>query len=102
MDEITPSYYAAGEQTLVFEFRGNGFSSLPAGTVVVTSYNNDNPLQFRYADLSASALRVEVIDDNHMRTISPSYNLGAPRYAGAILSGDRDSIFWVNESKPLP
>lgn len=87
---------------LRFEMTGRYFSFLPEGAVVVASSDNDNPLQERYSTSPYYALPITVIDDNHLVAEGVIVRYSSPRYAGAILSADREGIFYVNDTRPLP
>lgn len=103
VDEISPSYYAAGEQVGNFVLKGSNFDKLPADAVGVIANDNDRPLYFvgtatdtqTFEIVSKTATTLEVA-----QVTTSSHSL--PIYLGAIVSADRETIYWVNNTKPLP
>lgn len=103
VDEISPSYYAAGEQVGNFMLRGSLFDKLPADAIGVIAISNDLPLRyidtenptqmFRIVSKTDTAIEVEQVS-------SSTHTLGV--YLGAIVSADRQTIYWVNNTQPLP
>lgn len=47
--------------------------------------------------------RINVVDNNHLTAtcIAPIESVPA-NYFSAILSADREIVYWVNDSRPLP
>lgn len=46
---------------------------------------------------------IRVIDDEHM-VVTPQreINHALANYLGGIVSNDRETLYWVNKTKPLP
>lgn len=101
--EVSPGYYATGEQS-PFEFvvKGYNLDALPQNAVAIMSSRNDDPLQYRY---SGGNYDMEIISQAKRQVIFRSHyegTYGTPKYLGAILTADLETILWVNESRPLP
>ena len=102
MEEVTPTFYASGTHALNFTFKGRGFSNVPSDAVVITSFQNNTPLMYRYETDNVSVLPVTIVDDNTLTAVGGEHEYGTRRYPGAILSNDRETIYWVNNTRPLP
>lgn len=102
MDTITPNYYAAGNFKVEYIVTGSGFSALPSNVIAVSSNDNDNPLVGRYqTNPDIYAVMIERTDT--MVRFAANSNLGhSALYLGAIVSNDREHIFYLNTSRPLP
>ena len=101
--EISPNYYAAFHQVTQFELTGDRFDILPEDAIGILSIDNENPLSARY---NQSARNIFDIIDRTNETITlkvrKEESHDENNYLGAILSADRETIYWVNNSKPLP
>jgi hypothetical protein len=100
--EITPTYYAAGEYQHRYNLKGNNFNILPADAVAVPMIANDNPLQYRNIADASNMMQMTRLSDTEVifaATATAEHLTGS---IGAILSNDRVTIYWVNETNPLP
>lgn len=64
---------------------------------------NDNPLQFRYTTEGTQMYGIDSKTDTLMemsQVITSQHGLNV--YLGAILSADRETIYWINDTEPLP
>lgn len=103
VESIEPPFYAAGSGTYSFRFVGRGFDNIPNDAIFVISNQNENPLVF-----------IERIEDGFWGNLTNKTNFemtlesNAPLthstsiYVGGIVSADRQTIYWVNDSRPLP
>lgn len=69
---------------------------------MVESQNNDTPLMYRQTEAAALIASVVERGDGYIRFAN---NLSSGRgacYLGAILSADRQTVYWVNNTRPLP
>lgn len=83
--------------------RGENFDLLPEGCIAMTSYLNSNPLVNRYETGARHRLAVNVVNKNEIQlTQSNEYYHSIQTYVGAIMSADRETVYWVNETAPLP
>lgn len=75
---------------------------LPDDIIGVLSYDNDNPLN----GLKTTALGYYcelVSKNNNTMVFSSLYSAVHPAiYLGALVDKNRTTIYWINESKPLP
>ena len=103
VETISPNYYAADNPSDVYNLIGSGFEELPNDAVGILAISNDDPLGQRYAQSESLLYAINVVDDNTMTATcnEPTVHSG-PNYLGAILSADRETIYWVNNTKPLP
>ena len=98
-----PTYYAEGERPSTFVLQGRGFDNIPNDAVGVYSDNNDDPLQNK--DTTVAYRLFDVIEKSSTLMVmghQVSTTVASPVYLGAILSSDRQTVYWINESKPLP
>lgn len=103
VNSIRPTYYAQGFHKADFVLEGTNFQLIPLDAIGVLSTDNDNPLINRNTNnpdnivpitmLSPFGLTLEQ-DAIHNR----SYNV----YLGTIISADRQTVYWENNTKPLP
>ena len=79
------------------------FDLIPNDAVGLFAFQNAVPLT--YKDTSNPALMYEIVSktDSEMvlRCLSPNTGHGN-NYLGGIVSADRQTIFWVNDTNPLP
>lgn len=103
MEEITPPFYANEEIVSEYTLRGAGFSSIPEDAVGLYSSDNANPLERLNTDSQSLLFSVVVDDDTTLRAIcmQPSKHY-RDNYLGAIVSADRQHVYWVNDAEPLP
>lgn len=82
---------------------GSGLLSIPSDAIGLYANSNDEPLAFRFSDLVDDLYRITIRTDNMIRfsAVSPS-TVHYDNYLGAIVSNDRQTVFWTNNSRPLP
>lgn len=73
---------------------------LPADAVAVPMSNNDNPLQYR--TVSAAMTIVERTDNEITFAVANEGQHSTAFSIGAILSNDREEVYWINTNRPLP
>lgn len=67
------------------------------------SQYNDRPLENIDSQNPMLILKIIERSEGTMRLKADSgQTAGAARYLGAIVSEDREIIYWVNETEPLP
>ena len=103
MEGVSPTYYAAGATPLEFNVDGTGFGLIPDDAIGIKAYSNDNPLQFK--DQTNTQYLYDIVGRTSRRMVlvmeSPTVS-GVSCYLGAIVSNDRQTVYWVNETRPLP
>lgn len=85
-----------------FIVAGSGFDLLPNDIVATYSISNDDPLTGRYHMSTLYYCQLIYKSDNELIFESSDAAAHSALYLGAILSSDREAIYWLNESKPLP
>lgn len=103
MSRITPTYYAAGVANPEYTIEGLGFGLIPEDAVGIAAGSNDDPTRsinttyagnlYEITDRGAGTMRLTQIDHNAH---------GSDTYLGCIVSADRQTIFWINNTRPLP
>lgn len=89
----------------MFEYNitGENFDIIPDDAIGIIAFHNDIPLQ--YVDTEDAAHKF-VIASRNEESLVLRHNSSAVHYApsflGAIVSGDRSRIYWVNNTNPLP
>lgn len=69
----------------------------------VVAFANDTPLQNRYTESETRITNVTSVTNNVVTLEQAAeHSLASPYYLGAIVSQDRETIYWVNETRPLP
>lgn len=103
VDAISPDYYAASVENTEFSLVGRHFNNIPSDAVGLLAINNETPLAFINASSAELLYDITVVDDEHLTAVSKKPTTGhSANYLGAIVSADRQSVYWVNEAKPLP
>ena len=103
VDTIAPTYYAAEVLAPSFVLEGIHFSQIPSDAVGVLARDNSEPLWNRYEQADTLLYGIVVEDDGNLRAIAKQTAYHPyPCYLGAILSADRQTIYWVNNTQPLP
>lgn len=86
-----------------FTVRGEYLDSIPNDAIGVLSSDNDNPLQNR--DSASDVIVIPLVNQTKWSLEfeqETEHTSTQPSYLGAILSRDRQVVYWVNESRPLP
>lgn len=67
------------------------------------SDSNNDPLRNRYAASDTVVEKITARDETQISfATDTSHAYGIATYLGAIYSEDRQTIYWVNETRPLP
>lgn len=83
--------------------QGRGFSEIPVDAIGIGAVSNDNPLQ--YVETTSRTVLMQVAEKNEfmIRMTQDAVHVhNTPVYIGALVSADRQTVYWVNESRPLP
>lgn len=102
MEEISPSYYAAGSALRQVTLRGRHFDLIPDEAIGFVSSANDNPtvhlgsdeVRWLFSIISKTKTEMVLRQDT-------SYSMAAS-YLGCIASADGSNVYWVNDTSPLP
>jgi hypothetical protein len=82
---------------------GAGFTLIPQNALGILAIANDNPLQALNTQYNDQLFSIEVLNDFELVATSKSAVIHAsPNYLGGIVSQDRNSIYWTNNTEPLP
>lgn len=102
VDEITPTYYAAGDQS-TYTLIGHGFDVLPDNALGIRASHNDDPLENQHTTSYRQLYDINERSDTRI-VLSARYSgdFTTIGYIGCIVSNDRNYIYWVNDSQPLP
>lgn len=83
--------------------RGRGFSEIPDDAIGIGSNSNSDPLRFKDAVVETNLMRITEKNDIELKfTQDAPHGHNNPTYIGAIVSADRQTIYWVNNTQPLP
>lgn len=101
--EVSPNYYASSAEEHGYVLRGLNFNQIPSDAIGILSTENDeplrhintviNPFMYRIIDKGETTMRLEQ---------SEAEAIGAPTYLACIVSSDRQTVYWVNQTRPLP
>lgn len=76
---------------------------VPENAIAVFSGVNDNPLVNRYATDRWVLGEVATVSETRITTTqSDPHDVASAFYLGALVSPDRETIYWVNNTAPLP
>ena len=86
-----------------FNVRGKGFQLIPDDALGLFSNNNNVPLEHLDDNRNQYLYYIAERSANELSFLcgDPTTAHGA-NYLAAIVSNDRETIYWVNDSKPLP
>ena len=103
MTNISPDYYAQSVLNSGFWISGSGLNNIPNDAVGLYASSNESPLAFRDATNVRFLYRIASKTDNsvYLESYDPTLTHAA-NYLGAIVSADRQTIYWVNDSQPIP
>lgn len=103
MFNVSPNYYAPGVENIRYELNGVHFGMIPNDAIGVLADGNNAPLA--YIDTPYDSLLFSISDKTENRMVltqNTTGSHGSNTYLGAIVSSDRQTIYWINDSKPLP
>ena len=87
--------------------QGERFNDLPADAVAIAMRDNDNPLEFLDIPYTPDERRhaIMTIIERTDTTMTMACEVASEHGAlsiGAITSADRQVVYWVNDTRPLP
>lgn len=102
MVRITPTYYANGVQNPAYILEGTGFSLIPDDAVGIAASSNDAPLQGINGTNPVNLYSLVERGEGYVRfeQQDPAAHAGYT-YLGGIVSADRQTIYWENDTRPL-
>lgn len=102
---VSPNYYALQEGVSYYPYslEGSGFDAIPSDAVGLVASDNFAPLANRYNFGSTASYQIVTKTENEMQLrYDQEHIVSVPVYLGAIVSADRETVYWVNNSRPLP
>lgn len=82
---------------------GKWFDTIPNDAIGIAATNNNNPLLYLGSMNATFLMRISEKNDNLIKmTQDEAHSHGGSVYLGAIVSADRQTIYWVNTTQPLP
>ena len=82
---------------------GEHFAQIPNNAVGLYAVSNDDPLASRYGDVDWYFYDIVENTGTSMRLVSRNaFGHAVANYLGGIVSADRQIVYWVNNSRPLP
>lgn len=103
MTEISPNYYASGVGELRYSLIGHRFDLIPNDALGIMAEFNNDPLELIDTENDGFLYRITEKSDEQIemeQIVQGSHSV--PTYLGAIVSLDRKTIYWINDTKPLP
>lgn len=101
--DIRPTYYAAGRYRADITLNGFNFGLIPSDAIGILSDDNDRPLMHRNTQRPSEMVDISQIGAYRMTLTQAEEHTHANRmYLGAILSADRQTVYWENTTRPLP
>lgn len=83
--------------------RGVNFDMIPGDAIGVYSGNNQEPLGWLNNPNDWAFFDILSKTDNEMELRAKSISShGGASYLGAIVSADKETIYWINNTRPLP
>lgn len=81
---------------------GRGFGIIPDDAIGIGATRNEDPVQFVSSTNEALLMTIAEKNENRMQmTQAAQYTHNLPVYLGAIVSPDRQTVYWVNRTRPL-
>lgn len=82
---------------------GKGFYLIPNNIVGIMGLSNDEPLSLKDTTILAYVCNViEKTDNKIVFAVDSVHQYSVRGYLGGIVSDDRQTVYWVNNTKPLP
>lgn len=103
VDEIQPNYYAANVVVDNYVVVGRGFNLIPMDAVGI--FANSNPAPLEFIETSSPDLLFDISEKTNTRMVLVSRSPIAhvkDSFLGGIVSNDRQTVFWTNDTRPLP
>lgn len=86
-----------------FSIDGNNFDAIPYDAIGLFADDNEAPLAFIESTSDTHLYDIVSKTTTHIELVSLSpTELHTANYLGAIVSRDRQTIYWTNTTKPLP
>ena len=85
-----------------YTLTGFRFDLIPEDALGILARSNDDPLEFRYLNNSSDLYSITSKSSTEMILVQQNTaQHSVDTYLGAIVSNDRNVVYWVNNSKPL-
>lgn len=83
--------------------KGHGFENIPTHALGIVSTRNTEPLINIRSTSAAEIIPIKTKTPTEITLGQESVHThGSSTYLGAIVSQDRETIYWVNDTAPLP
>lgn len=103
VETISPAYYASVSGGLApINYTGKNFDLIPDDAIILLSTRNEEPLMNINNSTAYNYENIVEKTDSIMKSQFNSPHSRTKCYPGAIVSEDRKTIYWVNNTKPLP
>lgn len=103
VDEISPNYYAEYIEIGDYVLHGSGFHGIPDDALGIVAFSNDTPLEYINEHSDYGLYGITRKNKTEMTLTQKKTGANAqPSYLGAIVSADRQTIYWTNNTRPLP
>lgn len=103
MTNITPTYYAANAELIDCVLEGENLDLIPADAVGILATGNASPTaqsHVEYPDWIYDI--VSRTETRIVLRVRSAVVHGFNTYVGCLVSPDRETIYWTNETRPLP
>lgn len=85
------------------ELTGYNFDVLPQGVLAFLANSNDDPTRNLGSTSNSFIMDIEVTSVNTATATARSTGAhSSPYYIGVIASADGSTVYWVNNTRPLP
>lgn len=86
-----------------YTLRGKGFNLIPDDAIGVYANNNNDPSSF--VDRDDDSFFFDIVSKSSTFMVlqaKAAVEHAANNYLGTIVSADKSTVYWVNETRPLP
>ena len=103
VSRISPDYYAAEAVVGDYTVEGIGFGVIPDTAIGIVADHKGKPLEYLDTELPQYIFDIVTKSDSEIflrQRLTRYHSLN--NYLGAIVSADRETIYWTNTADPLP
>ena len=88
---------------MIFDVGGYNLDQFPNEAIGVLSMDNDRPDQFKNSTWDGYIVNIQTKERRRMLLDGGEHHFDVGNYyLGLIVSSDRQTVYWINDTKPLP
>lgn len=103
MTDISPTYYDGNVIPREYVLSGRNFRYVENEALGVAATSNANPTERK--DSTNNIVLYDIVEKTDSRLVLKQKEetaIGHANFLGCLVSADRQVVYWVNETEPLP